>query len=535
MAYLLWHYLAESAKKYPSRPAVAWRGTVLSYRELDEQSDRLARFLVSHGISRGTRVALYLPKSIEAVVSMVGILKAGAAYVPIDPNAPARRAAFILHDCAVSALITTGEKLARLSEFFLQPRPKVVLLTENESRSLSHEAEASVHHWKELASENSSQIERIDGVEGDPAYLLYTSGSTGTPKGVVLSHRNAMTFVEWGVETFAPQPSDRLTNHAPLHFDLSVFDIYAAFCSGACVVLVPDEVAAFPMELARWIEAEEISIMYAVPSAFVRLLLHGKLERFEYRKLRTVLFAGEVFPVKYLREVMARLKYAEFSNLYGPTETNVCTYFRVPPAFNFETPSISIGRACANVEVFAVNEKNEVVAEGESGELYVRGPTVMLGYWGLPEKTGQVLLHNPFQFAYQERVYRTGDLVRLEADGNWTFLGRKDHMVKSRGYRIELGEIEQVLYQHQQVREVAVLAIPDEEIGSRLQAAVVPQGKTDLTPADLQSFCHTRLPKYMVPESFVFVSEIPKTSTGKTDRLALSTTLELSSSEVARS
>src|SRR5262249_21575276 len=249
-------------------------------------------------------------------------------------------------------------------------------------------------------------------------YLLYTSGSTGNPKGVILSHRNAMTFVEWGADTFGVTEQDRLSNHAPLHFDLSVFDIYVALRCGACVDLVPDEIAPFPIELARWIEAERISIWYSVPSALTRLLLHGQLERFEYTALRHVLFAGEVFPVKYLRDVMSRLPHGTFSNLYGPTETNVCTYYTVPRLAPDRTEEIPIGRACANTEVFAVDETGRVVGPGETGELLVRSPTVMLGYWGLPEKTAQVLVANPLQSAYHEPVYRTGDFVRPTADGD---------------------------------------------------------------------------------------------------------------------
>jgi acyl-CoA synthetase (AMP-forming)/AMP-acid ligase II len=307
-----------------------------------------------------------------------------------------------------------------------------------------------------------------------------------------------------------------------LHFDLSVFDIYVALSRGASVVMVPDQVALFPRELARWIHERRISVWYSVPSALIRMLLHGDLGKIDYTHLRTVLFAGEVFPQKYLIEVMGLLPHASFFNLYGPTETNVCTFYQVPHGLDPSSTSIPIGAACANTEVFAVGESDgRLAGVGEEGELLVRGGTVMAGYWGLPDKTAQVLITNQLQPAFPDRVYRTGDIVKLAADGNYLFVGRRDFMVKSRGYRIELGEIEQVLHQHDKVREAAVVPVPDEEIGVRLQAFVAAHGDMTVEPGELHAFCLARLPAYMVPETFVIRAELPKTSTGKTDRQAL--------------
>jgi acyl-coenzyme A synthetase/AMP-(fatty) acid ligase len=234
-----------------------------------------------------------------------------------------------------------------------------------------------------------------------------------------------------------------------------------------------------------------------------------------------VLFAGEVFPVKYLCGVMERMPGASFFNLYGPTETNVCTCYRVPRPLPEGATDIPIGRACENTEVFALTDDGVPAAEGEVGELVVRGPTVMPGYWNAPERTREVLVPDPRQQAFVEPVYRTGDLVRHDARGDFWFAGRKDHMVKSRGYRIELGEIEQALYAHAQVRETAVIAIPDDEIGARLLAFVAPQAGAELTEEELQSFLGTRLPRYMKPERVIVQAELPQTSTGKTDRQAL--------------
>jgi acyl-coenzyme A synthetase/AMP-(fatty) acid ligase len=283
---------------------------------------------------------------------------------------------------------------------------------------------------------------------------------------------------------------------------------------------VPDDVAPFPRELARWIDAQRITVWYSVPSALVRLLMHGEPERFAYESLRVALFAGEVFPVKYLRQIMARWRNATFYNLYGPTETNVCTFFEVPAHLPEDAGEIPIGAACANTEVFAIGDDGGKVRPGGSGELYVRGPALLLGYWKRAEKTAEMLVANPLAEAYPELAYRTGDIVRLDDQGMYWFTGRRDHMVKSRGYRIELGEIEQALYKHDNIKEAVVIAVPDEEIGARLHAFVVPN-RGALEDKELSAFCGARLPRYMVPEAFVFEQDLPKTSTGKIDRVTL--------------
>jgi acyl-CoA synthetase (AMP-forming)/AMP-acid ligase II len=284
---------------------------------------------------------------------------------------------------------------------------------------------------------------------------------------------------------------------------------------------VPAEVNAFPMQLAQWIDRQGITVWYSVPSALIRMLLHGKLDRFEFSRLRHVLFAGEVFPVKYLRDFQARLSKVEMWNLYGPTETNVCTYYKVPLVPADQTAEIPIGRACENTDVFALSDDGQVAGPGGVGELLVRGPAVMPGYWGLAERTAQSLVRNPIQPSYGELVYRTGDYVKLRDDGDYDFIGRKDNMVKSRGYRIELGEVEQTVYRHEAVREAAVVAVPDAEIGARLKLVVVTHAEGTLTRKDIESFCQLHLPRYMVPEIIEFRASLPRTSTGKTDRQAI--------------
>jgi len=276
------------------------------------------------------------------------------------------------------------------------------------------------------------------------------------------------------------------------------------------------------VRLAEWISSQKISIWYSVPSILSLLVLRGHLERLTFPNLRTVLFAGEVFPVRYLRDLMTALPDAEFYNLYGPTETNVITYYKVPPLEPERVKPIPIGRPCANTDLFAWTENGQVVSRpGQVGELYAGGPILAEGYWGDADKTSKSFIQNALQPNSRDFVYKTGDLVTLDEQGNFEFLGRRDQMVKSRGYRIELGEIETVLYSHSDVKEAAALGIPDELIGNRIVAFVVLTEPGACTVEGLQRYCAERIPAYMVPEAVKFRNDLPKTSTGKADRPAL--------------
>jgi acyl-coenzyme A synthetase/AMP-(fatty) acid ligase len=314
---------------------------------------------------------------------------------------------------------------------------------------------------------------------------------------------------------------DRLSNHAPLHFDLSVFDVYNALEAGATVYLITEELALFPTSLANFIEEKGITIWYSVPSALMLLLLHAHLKPEKLKNVRTILFAGEVFPMKYLRQLAEMAPGAELYNLYGPTETNVCTYYKVERERLASMEKLPIGIACANTDAFAVTDDGRIAARGETGELYVRGPAVTYGYWADVEKTQKMCVPNRFQENFEEKMYRTGDIVNEGEDGNFYFQGRRDSMIKSRGYRIELGEIESALLSHPGVKEAAVLAIPDEVVGNRIRAVVSLNVPDSLKTVELQQHCSTRVPKYMIPELIDLCNELPKTSTGKIDRVKL--------------
>ncbi|HKM76093.1 MAG TPA: amino acid adenylation domain-containing protein [Candidatus Bathyarchaeia archaeon] len=526
--YLLHHFLTATASRSPGQTAVIFGKEALSYGDLDALTNRLAGVLVKRGVGKGDRVGIYVSKSLASVVGVFAILKTGACYVPLDPKAPEQRLAYIIRDSGITALLTSTAKSASLPVMFPDncPLHTVVLVDcdlsgRQSSSSVSMPAGVVVVPWHEVISQSTKPVTENLVLETDTAYVLYTSGSTGNPKGVMISHRNSLTFVNWAAECVGLRADDRVSNHAPLHFDLSTFDIFSSCRVGATIVLVPDDASTFPVELVKLIEREGITVWYSVPTVLTLLVLYGNLTAHNLSPLRTIIFAGEVFPTKYLRMLMAALPQARYMNWYGPSETNVCTFYEVKQLDPNQIAPIPIGKACGNSDVFAVNSSGKRVKAGESGELYVRGPSLMQGYLGQPEKTAKVLVRNPFNSAFDELVYRTGDIVTFDPDGNYVYLGREDGMIKTRGYRVELGEIEAVLYGHPAIREVAAVAVPDELLGNRLCAVISLHEGTALSREDVLTFCSQRLPQYMLPDVVDVRAVIPKTSTGKIDRVTL--------------
>lgn len=479
-------------------PAFLHGERVLSYGELRASAIRGAAALNHRGCGQGRRVAVALPKGLAAIQAIFSGLAAGAAVIPIDSLAPAARICGILEDASPALLITSPELATRLRQTG-RPLPETLRVASGDDPFPGGSPSPDEFTWGPVPPDS-------------PAILYYTSGTTGTPKAIVLSHGNVSSFVDWAVERLGLGPGDRFTNHAPLHFDLSTLDLFAAVRVGASTVLIDDVSVRFPARVAQIIEATGVSVWYSVPTALVLLLRHGALERRRLERLRLVLFAGETFPVSSLRELMARLPRPRYVNLYGPTETNVCTYHVLPGPPPVDALEIPIGIPCEHLRVSLLDERGLAVEPGQVGEIAVHGPAVMTGYWGHDQLTRETRLNG------EPGSYRTGDFARLDGQGLLYLLGRRDDQVKIRGHRLELLEVSAVLAAHPDVQEAVALVSGEPP---RLVAAATPEAGHPVSVNELRAHCSERLPAYAVPEEIRFLEALPRTSTGKLDRRAL--------------
>lgn len=486
------------------RPAIAFTTEhVLTYRALDGLSNRAARFLRQHGLVRGDRIAFQLEKSPAAYALMLGALKAGVAYVAVDPRSPAQRTAAILEQCT-----------PRL--FFSEHDEGIG----GEARVVSCFADERVPSFCDgIGTDPLADADGIDG--GTPAYIMFTSGSTGTPKGAVMSQDNLLHFVSWSRAAYRFTPEDVHTNLNPLHFDNSVFDVYSTLFSGGTLVPFDLPTLQNPAALTARLREMRCTTWFSVPSLLMFLQLTKTATRESLGGLRRIVFGGEGYPKPRLRALFELLgDRAEFHNVYGPTEcTCICSSYRVTADDLSDDGYPPLGQLAPTFSYVLLDEHDRAVAEGEPGELCLGGPCVGLGYFNRPELTERAFVQNPLQSTYRDIVYRTGDLVRLDpADGKLHFVGRRDLQVKHMGYRVELEEVQHALAAHPTVDEAVVLHRRAGDL-SELVAVVAAGAGLDLEV--LQAHVAERLPQYMRPTRIHLVSELPKNANGKTDRRAL--------------
>jgi amino acid adenylation domain-containing protein len=512
-------FLEATAARHGARIALSLDDSVLTYAELDAGANRVANSLIRHGVRVGDRVALWMPKSIEAIVSIWGILKAGAALVPVDPAAPVSRLATIARDCETRAVIAGTDRADDIQNEFGGAAPMRAVLYSGAGSLTARGAQWSSATWNEIQSESAAPPPvRID--DAALAVVQYTSGSTGAPKGAAIPHRALVTQAEWTVSALGLSCDDRLPGYTPLSSSMSTFEIFAGALAGASVYPVSPRLAPFPAAVAKSWSEQRVTAMYVVASVLQMLLNRGNLGGLDFSALRLILVGGEHMPAQRLAELMGLLPQARFVIAYGRTEAKVRSIHEVPyPPKEIDTRTI--GRIGADTRLFIFDEEQQPVADGEIGELWIAGPGLMIGYYGLPEMTAEVI--STVKPGPDESVLacRTGDLARRHADGTLELLGRADHQVKVRGYRVETGEIETALCRHLAVHAAVVLAIPDPETGNRLKAVVVLKTGSDAGEDTLRDHCAEQLPPYMVPESIEFRTSIPLMSNGKVDRRAL--------------
>lgn len=486
--------LARTAAASPDAVALRAPDGEFTYQQLDRLSNQVAHALTQLGVRKGDRIGVWLKKSGKAVAAMQAALRLGAAYVPLDPMSPPMRVSGILRDCPMAALVAEREWAAEALQEDLSA-----------TRTLTISAPLRGLSWADVEAQRTEPPPALPSLPGDIAYILFTSGSTGKPKGVCITHNNALAFINWAVEVVKPAPHDRFSSHAPFHFDLSVLDLYAAFASGASVSILEEGASYLPARLIDFVEREKITVWYSVPTALI-LMMREEKRLPTLSSLRVVLFAGEPFPIKHLRELRALWPDKRFLNLYGPTETNVCTYHEVATIEPDRMQPVPIGRACCGDEVWAAKEDGSRAAVGEEGELLVTGPTVMHGYWG--------------QAPQGDAPYRTGDVVRVLEAGEYHYVGRRDHMVKVRGFRIELGEIEAALLAHPSIRDGAA-AVEGEGVEARIVGYLVAASGHPPSLVAIKQHCADRIPRYMIPDQVRWVAELPRTRNGKIDRRRL--------------
>ncbi|MDZ7286756.1 MAG: amino acid adenylation domain-containing protein, partial [candidate division KSB1 bacterium] len=479
-------------EKHPGAVAVEFEGARLTYRELNQRANQLARHLRQLGVGPETLVALCFERSLEMVIAMLGILKAGGAFVPIDPNYPAERVKFMLADARPAVLLTQKH----LAEKLPATTAQVIGL----------EAE-----WEKIARQPATNLSNATH-PGNLAYVIYTSGSTGRPKGVLLHHRGLHNLVQAQIRDWGFDEKSRVLQFASLSFDAAVSEIFCALLSGGLLYVTRQETLMSLTDLHRCLQEQHLSAV-TLPPSVLAMLSHENLPA-----LRTVISAGE--PCTW--ELAARWSAGrQLFNAYGPTEGTIAACWQLVEGREADRDTVPIGRPFANVQLYVLDARLRPVPIGVPGELHIGGAGVARGYLNRPDLTAEKFIPHPFSRELGARLYKSGDLARWRPDGRLEFLGRLDQQVKVRGFRIEPGEIEACLKQHPAVREAVVVARAEAPNERQLVAYLVPQAGHALHPGELQNFLQTHLPGYMVPAAFVALESMPLLPNGKIDRRRL--------------
>lgn len=517
MNYLITDTIKASAEKFPEKAAFRFQKDTITYESLNGYAKKLASVLFEEGVKKGDRVGILLKPSLETAVAVYGIMNAGAAYVPLDPEAPAARLAFLLKDCGIKRIVSNPYETGSIENLLKEKvKPETIIGAGKDLPSVR------TISWQEVLQMPEKEPS-VRMLEDDLAYVMYTSGTTGVPKGIMHTHRSGLNYAKLSKRLYGVSPADILGNHSSLHFDISTFGYFTMPLAGGTTVIIPEAYKRFPASLSQLAENESLTIWYSVPLALTQMLDLGVLDKRNLESLRWVLFGGEPFPVKYLQELMKFLPNAEFSNVYGPAEVNQCTFYNFSNLPENET-TIPLGRAWDNTEIIILDEHEErEVSKGETGELLVRTATMMKGYWQQPGLTEKALYKRERIPGCEEVFYRTGDLVREDENGDLVFAGRKDRQIKMRGYRIELNEIESILTSHEKISEAAVYTFRDKSNELTLAASVVLKNGSEVNPSDLREHMEKYLPRYVVLNKIKISENLPRTPAGKVDHKELET------------
>ncbi|MBD2203724.1 amino acid adenylation domain-containing protein [Calothrix sp. FACHB-1219] len=515
-----YYQIIQQAQLTPDAIAVFDRANPLTYQQLDRLSNQVAAYLRTQGVSPNTRVGIMTERGARMIIGILGILKAGGSYIPLDPAYPTDRLRYILEHATIETLLTEHQVSQQVVACVQEPLPLQTVMFLDEGEPLG-EIKSLTQITSETWQSFSDDAVELCNSPDDLMVILYTSGSTGRPKGVMLNHRGYMNRLTWMQNTFSLQPGDRVAQRTSFCFDISVWEIFWTLMTGATICPVQREVVLNPWEFAQWIQQTQINVMHFVPSLFGEFISALENESWTFPQLRWLIFSGEALPMSFIQRWIDRhgLK-TGLANLYGPTEASIdvtCHLINERPDERLTT-QIPIGKAIDNVYLKVLDEGMQPVKPGDMGELWLGGVQLALGYLKDPQKTAKAFCPNPFSEIPGEYIYRTGDLVKELPDGTIEYHGRIDHQVKIRGFRIELGEIESVLTTHPNVREAAAIAIDYGEGQKRLVACI---SGNKIKNRFIKEYLEEKLPHYMIPQRFLWLDSLPKNHNGKLDRNAL--------------
>jgi long-chain acyl-CoA synthetase len=530
-------FLEESARRLPHKEALVCGGSRVTYRELDELANRLAHGLGAAGVCRGDRVAVYLDNSVESVISIFAVLKAGAVFMMVNPTTKADKLAFILNNSRATALITHARRQATVKEIrATTPHTRTIVLAggatsvrsvrlldrrslgeggqpDRESGSVPEEDGKTVVSLEALIEPTAGPSTKPKNrcIDVDLAALVYTSGSTGHPKGVMLTHLNIVSAATSITTYLENTPADVILNVLPLSFDYGLYQVLMAFKFGGTVVL--ERSFTYPHEVLQRIVDEKATGFPIVPTISA-ILLQMDLKKYDLSNLRYITNTGAALPTRHIVELRSLVPHAKIYSMYGLTECKRVSYL---PPDQIDLRPTSVGRGMPNEEVYVVDEEGTRLTSGV-GELVIRGSNVMKGYWEMPEETARVL--KPGRLP-GERVLYSGDIFRMDEEGYLYFIGRKDDIIKTKGEKVSPREVENVLYELPGVADAAVVGVPDAVLGHAIKAVLTLTDAAPLTEQDVLRHCARRLEDFMVPKIVEFRPSMPKTASGKIDKKTL--------------
>ncbi len=501
MKYNILDYFQESIIKSGNKTAIIEGENKITFKELNTNSKLLASFLIKKIDVVNKPIAVFLPKSINSVIANIAITYSANAYMNLDVKTPIERISNIIKLISPSLIITNSQYFNLLNDIELD----VIIVNIDEVDFCQNFDSLSIQ----------DRLEKV--IDTDPLCIINTSGSTGTPKGVVLNHRSFIEFTEWALNTFKILDTEVIGSLSPLVFDIYSFELCLLMSKSSTLVLIPDSLTPFPIKILHILEQNQVTFIFWVPTIMVNIANMNLLSSVELNSLRTVWFAGEVFPTKQFNYWKKHLSRTIFANLYGPIEITLdCTYFIVDRDLKDDEP-IPIGKACKNTEILILNDEDKLVSQFEEGELCVRGTSLAMGYYNNPEKTSAAFVQNPLNKSYPEIIYRTGDIVSINESNEIIFKGRKDSLIKHLGYRVELGEIEHVVVNTLKLVKNACVVYQY----YKKEITMYYESDVEIKVSDFRIKIGTALPKYMIPTVYIKLDSLPRNTNGKIDRLYL--------------